>query len=110
MFVTVGVILTPFNAMNLEKFEPRIIKMPPVLTVREFAACVNYHPGSIRRIIRSRQIKASGNPYRINPNELRKFNVDWEAASIFLTALREEERRKRKGIVSVARESTPAQP
>ncbi len=74
-----------------ESFRPRIIYMPPAITAREFAASVHLNPEVVRRKIRARIIKASGNPYRINPNELRRFNVDWGCASLLITFLRAKE-------------------
>ena len=49
---------------------------PALLTAAEFGCVIGRHPEVVRRMIRSRQIKAKGRPYQIPVRELERFGVN----------------------------------
>ena len=62
------------------------IQLSSVLTTDEFAYLVRETPESIRRHIRQKKIKATGNPAKIPCRELLKFGVDLADAARLLHA------------------------
>jgi hypothetical protein len=58
--------------------------LPPLLTVPQFAKCINRCDEVVRRMIRRRKVKVYGIPYGIPNSELPKFGVSYEAAAAWL--------------------------
>lgn len=58
--------------------------LPPLLTVEQFARCINRCNEVVRRKIRTRKIHAVGRPFGIPNAELSKFGVTYEAAAAWL--------------------------
>ena len=59
--------------------------LPPFLFTDEFAKCIRVKSvETVRRKIRTREIKASGRPARIPISELAKFGVSQEDAARIL--------------------------
>lgn len=62
----------------------RAATLPLRLTVQEFGSLVRLCDESVRRLIRSRQIEAYGQPFLIPRRELEKLGVNQaEAAEVF---------------------------
>ena len=64
--------------------QPKVIRLPPVLSTSEFAFLIRETPESVRRRIRDKEITAHGRPAKIPCRELLKFGVDLADAARLL--------------------------
>jgi hypothetical protein len=61
-------------------------RLPLVLKTHEFAYLLRWDEETVRRMIRRRELKATGRPARIPVRELIKFGVTLEDAALALEA------------------------